>query len=346
VRNPHDPAYSAGGSSSGCGALVANGDVDMAIGCDQAGSIRIPASLNGIVGLKPTFGLVPYTGILGMESSIDHAGPMTRTVEDNARLLGVVAGYDEFDGRQKAVEVGDYTSGLESSIRGLRIGVLKEGMDHPDADPRILERVRDALRRLEGAGAVVRDVSVPEHRLAVAVWAGLYFDGIRLSLEWGGINANNRGLSSGKYNEMFQHWGARVADFPENAKMVVILAEYMKRFGGYFYGRAQNLAHSIRRAYDDALSGIDVLALPTTTTPSVKLPGSGAPMDLDTTMQQIGGYMWNTAQFNVSGHPALSVPCKATSNMPTGLMLVGKYFDESTLYRVASKHEELCAAVE
>src|SRR5262245_43573022 len=134
VRNPHDPSRSAGGSSSGSGALVAGGEVDFAIGCDQGGSIRVPASFCGVVGLKPTHGLVPYTGILSLEPTIDHAGPITRTVADNALLLGAIAGPDGLDSRQADVRLDDYVGALGRGVRGLRIGVLREGFGQPGAE--------------------------------------------------------------------------------------------------------------------------------------------------------------------------------------------------------------------
>jgi len=158
VQNPRKAGYTTGGSSSGSAALVASGDVDMAIGGDQAGSIRIPASHCGIVGLKPTFGLVPYTGIAPLEITIDTAGPMTANVRDNALLLEVIAGPDGIDSRQRGVPGGHYTEVLEGGINGLRIGVLKEGFGHANSEPDVDARVRAAAARLARHGAVVSDV--------------------------------------------------------------------------------------------------------------------------------------------------------------------------------------------
>jgi amidase len=135
VQNPRRPGYSAGGSSSGSAALVAAGEVNMAIGGDQAGSIRVPASHCGIVGLKPTYGLVPYTGIAPLEITLDTCGPMTATVRDNAVLLEVIAGPDGIDSRQRGVPAGRYSEVLESGVKGLRIGVLQEGFGHPNSEP-------------------------------------------------------------------------------------------------------------------------------------------------------------------------------------------------------------------
>src|SRR5919198_1910160 len=147
VHNPRKRGYSAGGSSSGCAALVASGEVDMAIGGDQAGSIRIPASHCGIVGLKPTFGLVPYTGIGLLEITIDTCGPMTANVHDNALLLEVIAGPDGLDTRQRGVAAGRYTEALDGGVRGMRIAVIKEGFGHPNSEGDVDAHVREAAQR-------------------------------------------------------------------------------------------------------------------------------------------------------------------------------------------------------
>src|SRR5271169_6826971 len=172
VQNPRKAGYTTGGSSSGSAALVAAGDVDMAIGGDQAGSIRIPASFCGIVGLKPTFGLVPYTGIAPLEMTLDVCGPMTANVRDNALLLEVIAGPDGIDSRQKrGVAAGHYIAALDGGVKGLRIGVLKEGFGLRNSEPDVDARVRDAAQRFARLGAIVEDVSVPTHTQGFPVWA-------------------------------------------------------------------------------------------------------------------------------------------------------------------------------
>ena len=151
VQNPRKPGFTTGGSSSGSAALVATGEVPMAIGGDQAGSIRIPASYCGIVGMKPTFGLVPYTGIGPLEITLDTAGPMTANVADNALLLEVLAGPDGLDSRQHQARVDKYTEALRQGVKGLRIGVLKEGFGHPNAEPDVDAKVRAAAAALQVA---------------------------------------------------------------------------------------------------------------------------------------------------------------------------------------------------
>lgn len=182
VHNPWAKGYSAGGSSSGSGRLVGTGAVDMSIGCDQAGSIRIPAASCGIVGLKPTWGLVPYTGIINLDAAIDHVGPMTQSVRDCALLLKAIAGPDGWDDRQQLltpdderlqfVEAVDKVLSTPQSemLRGIKIGILQEGFQVDGQDENIVKCVKAAVDKFEALGATVLSVSIPEHKLASLVW--------------------------------------------------------------------------------------------------------------------------------------------------------------------------------
>ncbi len=172
VHNPFKHGYSAGGSSSGCGALVGAGEVEMAIGGDQGGSIRMPASYSGCYGMKATHGLVPYTGVMPIEATIDHTGPMTATVVDNALLLEVIAGADGLDPRQYDVQVEkySYTTGLGRGVSGMRIGLVTEGFGWPSSEPDVDAKVRDAAERLRGAGAIIEAESIPMPLDGAAIW--------------------------------------------------------------------------------------------------------------------------------------------------------------------------------
>src|SRR3954470_24127385 len=171
VHNPRRMGYSAGGSSSGSGALVAAGEVDMALDGDQGGSIRMPASFCGIYGMKPTHGLVPYSGIMPIELTLDHTGPMTATVEDNALLLEVLAGPDGLDPRQySTAPVPAYRDQMGGGIKGMRIALVKEGFGHPQSQEANDALVREAADRLKGLGAIVEEVSIPMHLLGAAIW--------------------------------------------------------------------------------------------------------------------------------------------------------------------------------
>jgi len=158
VHNPHKMGYSAGGSSSGSGVVVALGEVDMAIGGDQGGSIRMPSSFCGTYGMKPTWGLVPYTGIMPIEIFVDHTGPMTANVADNALLLEVIAGDDGYDPRIKAPKVQEYTKALGQGVKGMKIGIVKEGYMQPTAEAAVNESVKSASKRFADLGAKVEEV--------------------------------------------------------------------------------------------------------------------------------------------------------------------------------------------
>ena len=164
VHNPHKMGYSAGGSSSGSGVVVATGEVDMAIGGDQGGSIRMPASFCGIYGMKGTHGLVPYTGVMPIEITIDHTGPMTANVRDNALLLEVLAGADGLDPRQYAPKVAEYTKALEGGVKGLRIGVVREGFGHANSEEDVDAKVKAGAELLRKLGAIVDEISMPDAR--------------------------------------------------------------------------------------------------------------------------------------------------------------------------------------
>ena len=177
VQNPRAWGHTPGGSSTGSGALVAAGEVDMATGGDQAGSIRIPASLSGIVGIKPTWGLVPYTGIMGMDPTIDHAGPLTATVADNALFLEVMAGADGYDSRQAGIKLDAYTKAIGQGVAGLKIGVVQEGFGQYDSHPDVDAGVRAAAKVLEKLGATVEEVSIPWHPIGIPIWSGIALEG-------------------------------------------------------------------------------------------------------------------------------------------------------------------------
>src|SRR6195952_3074914 len=185
VHNPRRHGYSAGGSSSGSAAVVAAGEVPMALGGDQGGSIRMPASFCGIYGMKPTHGLVPYTGIMPIELTLDHTGPMTATVEDNALLLEVLAGPDGLDPRQYGGQSMPYRDALGLGVQGLRIGIVEEGFGHPQSQSQSDAVVREAADRLRGLGATVETVTIPMHRLGAAIWLPIAAEGATVQMMHG-----------------------------------------------------------------------------------------------------------------------------------------------------------------
>ncbi|HLF29638.1 MAG TPA: amidase [Xanthomonadales bacterium] len=340
VRNPRRPAYSAGGSSSGCAALVAAAHVDMALGCDQAGSIRIPSSLCGIYGMKPTFGLVPYTGIMGMETSLDHVGPMTANVADNALLLEVLAGHDGYDGRQQELAVHKYPDALGRGVAGMHIGVLREGFGQADSAPAVDQCVRAAADRLRQLGATVAEVSVPGHLSGVGIWGGVVGDGLWQTLKLNGLGYNYRGVYSPALHAAMDGWPARLAETPVNFQMIIFMGRYLERYRGRYYAKAKNLERRLRAAYEAELAHCDLLLLPTTRSQARPNPPSLEQATPAQIVEHAFSNLANTCPFNVSGHPAMSIPCGLRDQLPVGMMLVGHHFDEPAIYRAAHAFEQ------
>jgi amidase len=334
VHNPHRRGYSAGGSSSGSGALVAAGEVDMAIGCDQGGSIRIPSSWCGVYGMKPTNGLVPYTGILGFDPILDHAGPMTANVEDNALLLEVLAGPDGLDPRQAGVRIGSYTSALTQSVRDLRIGIVAEGFGREESEPEVDISVRSAAQRLAALGASVSELSIPMHALGGAIMLGTVQSVVNAVLMTDGFGTGREDVMVPSYQQVQSRWRQRANELPVPLQNSLLLSEFVRRERGYqVYAKAVNLIRQLRAAYDRALENVDLLLMPTTPMKAQPLP----PPDASAEQQLAAAYanFGNTSPFDVSHHPAMSIPCGMVDQLPVGLMLVGRAWEEASIYRAA-----------
>ncbi|HEX3733388.1 MAG TPA: amidase [Mycobacteriales bacterium] len=340
THNPHRRGYSAGGSSSGSAVAVATGDVDMALGADQAGSIRVPASYSGIVGLKPTYGLVPYTGIAPLDPMLDHVGPMTTTVADNALLLSVIVGPDGFDPRQQQPRIGDCQGALDDGAHGLRIGVLTEGFGQDGGEPDVDAAVREAAADLGRLGADVVEFSVPMHSVGPALWLPIVMQGMVRTVVHGqgfGIGRNDR-YPTALMDHLFAQ-RHRADELPANIKLCTLLAEYVaERHGQSHYGRAVNGIRRLRAAYDAALRDVDLLVMPTTSQKAQPLP------DMDASIARwcarATEMFGNTAAFDVTHHPALSLPCGSGDGLPIGMMIVGRHFDEQCVYRAALAYEQ------
>ena len=340
VHNPRKMGYSAGGSSSGSAALVAAGEVDMAIGGDQGGSIRIPAAYCGVYGMKPTHGLVPYTGIMPIELTLDHAGPMTATVADNALLLEVLAGADGLDPRQSAPRPAPYTQALRQGMQGLRIGVVKEGFGHPNSERDVDAKVRNAATILGKLGASVAEVSVPMHLAGPAIWTPIALEGAtELMMKGNGLGTNWRGLFVTSLLDAHSAWRHRADELSDTLKISMFVGHYFtKHYRGHFYAKAQNLSRKLRAGYDAALASYDLLVMPTLPLKATPLPPPDAPRELY--VQRAFEMIANTAPFDATGHPALSVPCGQSDGLPIGLMLIAKHWEESTIYRAAHAFEQ------
>jgi aspartyl-tRNA(Asn)/glutamyl-tRNA(Gln) amidotransferase subunit A len=319
ARNPWDRAVHrmAGGSSSGSGVAVAAGLAPGALGSDTGGSIRIPASLCGITGLKPTYGRVSRSGVLPLAWSMDHVGPMTRSAADCALMLGVMAGYDPADASTSVLPVPDYLAALTGDVKGLRVGLLG-GSFLDGAAAEVRAAVAAAAKTLAGAGAVVDEVSlatesyVPAASLAVVASEALAY------------HADLLRTRAGEYD-------------PDIARRLRLGAFV----GGVHYVRAQQVRALVRADVDAALARRDVLLAPSTpiTAPAVDerqtTLGDG-PSDVRAALIRF------TRPFNLSGHPACALPCGVTAGgLPIGLQIVGRPFDEATVLRAADAFQRL-----
>ena len=340
VHNPHRSGWSAGGSSSGPGALVGGGLVDMAIGGDQGGSIRIPSSWCGCYGMKPTHGLVPYSGIMPIETTIDHTGPMTQNVRDNATMLQAIAGADGLDPRQYAPRVDDYASGLGRGAAGMRIGVLKEGFGHPVSEVDVDAKVRAAAETFRRLGAGVEEVSIPAHLRGLAIWTPIALEGLTNQMMHGnGMGTGWEGLYTTSLLDFHANWRSRADELSDTLKICMLMGEYyLKHHRGHYYAKAQNLARQLRDEYDEAFGTFDLLLMPTLPMKATPLPPPDAPLALS--CQRAFEMIPNTAPFDVTGHPAMSVPCGNSDGLPVGMMLVGAKWQEAVIYRAAGAFEQ------
>ncbi len=341
VHNPLIMGYSAGGSSSGTAVAVALGEADLGIGCDQGGSIRMPASWSGIVGMKPTHGLVPYTGIMPIEIFVDHTGPMTKSVADNALMLEVIAGHDGYDPRQYGASPDlNYTKKLDVGVKGLRIGIIKEGFARPESEAASDAKVYKAAEALAKLGAIVEEVSIPEHLLGPALWTPIGVEGITQTMMFGdGYGVSHPDLYVTSLMDKLHGWQLRANELSETTKVMTVLGAYIKKYhGGHYYGKAINLTRRLTAAYDAALAKYDVLILPTMPMKATKLPPADASREeyFARALEQIG----NTSPFDISHHPAMTVPCGLVDGLPIGMMIVGKHHDEATIYQVGNAFEK------
>lgn len=334
VRNPWNLDRVPGGSSGGSAAAVAAGEAYFALGSDTGGSIRQPASYCGVVGLKPTYGLVSRFGLVAFASSLDQIGPLTKNVEDSAYVLQAIAGHDHMDSTSANVDIPDYLSALTGDVRGLRIAVPKEYMGE-GVDPAVREKILAALKVLEDLGAVWEEVSLPHTEYAVATYYLLAsseassnlarFDGVRY-----GTRADHAGSLIDLYHE------SRSKGFGPEVKRRIMLGTYALSSGYYdaYYLKAQKARTLIKQDFDNVFENYDIIIGPTAPTTAFKL---GSQVDDPLTM-----YLNDilTIPVSLAGVPAISVPCGLADGLPVGLQIIGKAFDESTVLRVAHAYEQ------
>lgn len=342
MMNPFDRTRTTGGSSGGSGAILHYDWADVALGGDQGGSIRVPAAWCGVLGLKPTHSLVPYTGVVGLDPTIDHVGPLGRSAYDVALVLSVIAGADGSDPRQYQVTTDDYVTRVKdapSTLAGTRIAVLKEGTDAalaPDAEVvAAFESVTESLRKL---GATVEEVSIPEHLASGSIGFATFLEGMAATAASGGNGYGWSGRYWPEFAAAFRSGLLSHADqLSPQSKIMFILGTYMqRRYGGSLYAEAQNRRPHLRHAYDRVLADHDLIIMPTT-------PGLPHLIDPDQPLVDFvlrgWGVLGNTSATNLTGHPALSMPLGSSGNLPVGVMAVGRHFGEGPLLQFASTCE-------
>jgi aspartyl-tRNA(Asn)/glutamyl-tRNA(Gln) amidotransferase subunit A len=339
TKNPWNLDCVPGGSSGGSCACVAADEAIVALGSDTGGSIRQPASLCGVVGMKPTYGRVSRYGLVAFASSLDQIGPITKDVRDNALVLGVIAGHDNRDATSADISVPDYLAEMEKDIRGLRVAIPREyfveGMD-----PDVRQAMMEAKAKLESMGAHFGEVSLPHTDYAVAVYYIIAtaeassnlarFDGVQYGLRQAGGSRDESALV-GMYKE------TRDKGFGAEAKRRLILGTYVLSSGYYdaYYLRASRVRRLIREDFDKVFKEYDVVLTPTSPTPAFRI---GEKMDNPLSMYLSDIY---TISVNLAGVPAVSIPCGFTkSGLPVGMQLIGRPFGEADLYRLAFHYEQ------
>jgi aspartyl-tRNA(Asn)/glutamyl-tRNA(Gln) amidotransferase subunit A len=336
VHNPRDVTRVPGGSSGGSAAAVAAGMAVATLGSDTGGSIRQPASFCGVVGLMPTYGRVSRYGLIAFASSLDHIGPLTRSVEDAAIMLSVIAGHDPMDSTSANVQVPDYVSEMKKPVRGMKLGVPKEYFAE-GLDAEVRKAVENAIQQLASQGAEIVPISLPHTSYAVPAYyviataeasANLArFDGVR----YGFRSANSKSLAQMYRNTRDEGFGAEV-------KRRIMLGTYALSSGYYdaYYLKAQKVRTLLARDFENAFQKVDAIITPTAPTAAFKL---GEKSDDPLAMYLADIY---TVTADLVGIPGISVPCGQTkTGLPIGLQVLGKHFDEGTVLRVANTVEQL-----
>jgi aspartyl-tRNA(Asn)/glutamyl-tRNA(Gln) amidotransferase subunit A len=334
VKNPWDQSRVPGGSSGGSAVAVAAGMCTGALGSDTGGSIRQPASLTGVVGLKPTYGRVSRYGLIAFGSSLDQVGPFGNRVEDLAAIMNVLAGHDNADSTSSNVPVPDYTAGLERGIEGLRVGVPREYYSAGlDAD--VKTQTEAAIRMLEEMGCRIIDISLPHTEYAIPVYYVLANAEASSNLaRYDGVRYGFRAESPTNLKEMYSE--TRDQGFGAEVKRRIMIGTYALSAGYYdqYYGKAQGVRHLIEKDFSNAFDYCDIIVTPTSPTPAFRIgEKTGSPLEM---------YLSDiyTITVNLAGVPGISIPCGLSTNgLPIGVQLIGRHFEESVLLMAAANLE-------
>jgi aspartyl-tRNA(Asn)/glutamyl-tRNA(Gln) amidotransferase subunit A len=330
ARNPWDPQRTPGGSSGGSAAAVAAGLVPAALGSDTGGSIRLPAALTGVLGLKPTYGRVSRWGLVAFASSLDQIGVLAHTATDCAWLLEAIAGHDPRDSTSLPEPVPRYREALTGDVSGLVLGLPREYFVEEGVDPEVLSAVREAVSELERAGAKVREVSLPHTRYAVATYYLIATAEASSNLaRYDGVRYGHRAAAARDLQDMYHR--TRSEGFGPEVKRRIVLGTYVLSAGYYdaYYRKAQQVRTLLRRDFEEAFRGCDAIATPTTAETAFAIGSkTGDPLRMYLTDVY-------TVSANLAGIPGLSLPCGFARGLPVGLQLLGGVLEEGTLLRIA-----------
>jgi len=338
VRNPVAPDRVPGGSSGGSAAVVAQGTAVVALGSDTGGSIRQPASFCGVVGVTPTYGRVSRYGLTAFASSLDHIGPLARTVRDTATVLSVIAGRDPADSTSAAAPVPDYTAALDGRVKGLKLGLPREYLkDLTSASGDLLARGVDVLK---GLGCEVREISLPSTDAAVACYYIIATAEASSNLaRYDGVRYTFRAGNSETLRDMYRN--TRGQGFGAECKRRIMLGTYVLSAGYYdaYYLKAQKVRSLIARDFAQAFQAVDAIVAPVSPYPAFRL---GEKVDDPLAMYLSDIY---TITGDLAGIPCMSVPCgKTAEGLPVGMQILTRHFDETTMFRIADAFEKAGSA--
>jgi aspartyl-tRNA(Asn)/glutamyl-tRNA(Gln) amidotransferase subunit A len=334
TANPWDLSRVPGGSSGGSAAAVAAGECTVALGSDTGGSIRQPASFCGVVGLKPTYGLVSRFGLVAYASSLDQIGPFGRTVEDAAILLGAIAGYDPKDSTSLNVPIPDYTQFLKPDLKGLKIGVIQETFGE-GLDPVVAETVRKAIKKMEDLGAKIREISCPRFRYGLPAY--YIIAPSEASANLARYDAVKYGIREEADTLLSMYTKTRAKGFGTEVKRRIMLGTYALSAGYYdaYYLKAQKVRTLIKQDFETGFETVDVLVCPTAPTTAFKAG--------EKTSDPLSMYLSDlmTIPVNLAGLPGMSLPCGFDAQgLPIGLQLIGNVLREDVLFQVAHAYEK------
>ncbi len=334
VKNPWNTDTVPGGSSGGSAAAVAARLAVATTGSDTGGSIRQPAAFCGITGLKPTYGRVSRYGMVPLASSLDHAGPLTKSAKDAAIILNCIAGLDPHDSTSVNEPVPDYTTTLDQSIKGLRVGLPKEFFDK-NLDPKIADLIHKAAEELQNQGAILQEITLPRTHLAIPAYYVIAPAEASSNLaRYDGVRFGHRCKEPKNLLDLFER--TRDEGFGEEVKHRILIGTYVLSSGYYdaYYIKAQKIRQLISQDYQEAFKKVDVTLSPTTPTPAFNI-GSKIKDRVSMYLSDIF-----TATSNLSGLPSISIPAGFLDEMPVGLQLTGNYFQESRLLNIAHRYQQ------